>query len=78
MDILNSIFSFFAKFFEVLGAVSGVNPCSGWFDEPEVPEELTKLYGTKEQTKKYSNLAEKCKKSIEVKLYNKKRKFILR
>jgi AgrD protein len=44
MDFLNSIFSFVAKFFEVLGAVSGVNPCGGWLDEPEVPEELTKLY----------------------------------
>jgi AgrD protein len=44
MDFLNSIISFVAKFFEVLGAASGVNPCGGWLDEPEVPEELTKLY----------------------------------
>ena len=45
-----------------------------WYNALKIAEELTKLYGTKEQTKKYSNLAEKCKKSFEVKFYNKKRK----
>ncbi|WP_210145941.1 cyclic lactone autoinducer peptide [Staphylococcus sp. GDH8C107P] len=44
MNLLNAFFSFFAKFFELIGTVAGINPCSGWFDEPEVPEELTKLY----------------------------------
>ena len=45
-----------------------------WYNALKIAEELTQLYGTKEQTKKYSNLAEKCKKSFEVKFYNKKRK----
>ena len=35
---------------------------------------FTKLYGTKEQEKKYNELAEKCKKSFTEKFYNKRRK----
>ncbi len=45
-----------------------------WYNALKIAEELTKLYGVKEQTEKYSRLAQKCKKSFEEKFYNKKRK----
>ncbi|MEB7754757.1 cyclic lactone autoinducer peptide AgrD [Staphylococcus pseudoxylosus] len=44
MNIFESILSFIAKFFAVIGAISGMKPCSGFVDEPEVPKELTNLY----------------------------------
>ncbi|WP_436855741.1 cyclic lactone autoinducer peptide AgrD [Staphylococcus caeli] len=44
MNILESIFKLIAKFFSVIGAMSGVRPCTAYADEPEIPEELTKLY----------------------------------
>lgn len=45
-----------------------------WYNALKIAEELTELYGTKEQEKKYNELAEKCKKSFTEKFYNKKRK----
>ncbi|PHK48691.1 cyclic lactone autoinducer peptide AgrD [Staphylococcus edaphicus] len=44
MNIFETIFTFIAKFFAVIGAMSGVRPCTAYADEPEIPEELTKLY----------------------------------
>ena len=35
-----------------------------WYNALKIAEELTELYGTKEQEKKYNELAEKCKKSF--------------
>ncbi|MDO4381722.1 MAG: amylo-alpha-1,6-glucosidase [Clostridia bacterium] len=45
-----------------------------WYNALKIAEELTELYGTKEQEKKYNELAEKCKKSFKEKFYNKRRK----
>ncbi|MGO3050822.1 cyclic lactone autoinducer peptide [Staphylococcus casei] len=44
MNIFESILNLFAKFFSVLGVMAGAKPCGGFFDEPEVPSEITKLY----------------------------------
>ncbi|PTE94517.1 cyclic lactone autoinducer peptide [Staphylococcus equorum] len=44
MHIFESIFSIIAKFFSTLGAVAGARPCYGYFDETEVPKEITELY----------------------------------
>ena len=45
-----------------------------WYNALKIAEELTELSGTKEQEKKYNELAEKCKKSFTEKFYNKRRK----
>ncbi len=45
-----------------------------WYNALKIAEELTELYGTKEQEKQYNELAEKCKKSFTEKFYNKRRK----
>ena len=45
-----------------------------WYNALKIAEELTELYGTKEQEKKYNELAEKCKKSFTENFYNKRRK----
>lgn len=45
-----------------------------WYNALKIAEEFTELYGTKEQEKKYNELAEKCKKSFTEKFYNKRRK----
>ena len=45
-----------------------------WYNALKIAEELTELYGTKEQEKKYNELAEKCKKSFKEKFCNKRRK----
>jgi len=45
-----------------------------WYNALKIAEELTELYGTKKQEKKYNELAEKCKKSFTEKFYNKRRK----
>lgn len=45
-----------------------------WYNALKIAEELTELYGTKEQEEKYNELAEKCKKSFTEKFYNKRRK----
>jgi len=45
-----------------------------WYNALKIIEELCKLYGDEEQTKKYGKLARKCKKSFEEKFYNPKKK----
>ncbi|MGN5882448.1 MULTISPECIES: cyclic lactone autoinducer peptide AgrD [Staphylococcus] len=40
MDILNTIFKLFAFIFEKIGNLAKWYPCAGYFDEPEVPQEL--------------------------------------
>ena len=46
--IMEGLFNLFIKFctmiFEFIGFVAGANPCASYFDEPEVPKELSKLY----------------------------------
>lgn len=44
MNIFESIFNFIAKIFAFIGLMAGVRPCTAYADEPEIPEELTKLY----------------------------------
>ncbi|MBM2659445.1 cyclic lactone autoinducer peptide AgrD [Staphylococcus pseudoxylosus] len=44
MNIFTAILTIFAKFFTLIGAISSVNPCAGYVDEPEIPKELTNLY----------------------------------
>lgn len=45
MEVLvNLFFKFFTFIMEKIGFVAGDNPCNLLFDEPEVPEELSKLY----------------------------------
>ncbi|PTJ80937.1 cyclic lactone autoinducer peptide [Staphylococcus succinus] len=44
MTILESLLTLITKFFSVLGATAGALPCGGFFDEPEVPSEITKLH----------------------------------
>lgn len=45
---MENIFNLFIKFsttiLEFIGTVAGDSVCASYFDEPEVPEELTKLY----------------------------------
>ncbi|MGX0679441.1 AgrD protein [Staphylococcus capitis] len=43
-SLFNLIFKFFTVIFEFIGLVAGANPCQLYYDEPEVPEELSKLY----------------------------------
>ncbi|MEB6613323.1 cyclic lactone autoinducer peptide AgrD [Staphylococcus pasteuri] len=42
--LVNLFLKFFTSIMEFVGLVAGANPCAGYFDEPEVPDELTKLY----------------------------------
>ncbi|MBO1198325.1 cyclic lactone autoinducer peptide [Staphylococcus simiae] len=42
--LLNLFFNVFTTIIEKIGTVAGYSTCSLWYDEPEVPEELTKLY----------------------------------
>ncbi|UEX90748.1 cyclic lactone autoinducer peptide AgrD [Staphylococcus ratti] len=42
MPILEAIFNLFTSFFKSLGTFASINPCTGFFDEPEVPQELSK------------------------------------
>lgn len=44
MNIFESVLNFIAKFFALIGTISGIRPCSGYVDEPDVPKELTDLY----------------------------------
>ena len=47
---------------------------SMWYNALKIMEELTTLMRGKEEAKRYTNLAKKCKKSFNEKFYNKKRK----
>ena len=40
----NLFIKFFTTILEFIGTVAGDSVCASYFDEPEVPEELTKLY----------------------------------
>ncbi|MEL0538987.1 cyclic lactone autoinducer peptide AgrD [Staphylococcus debuckii] len=40
MDIFNAIFKLIAFIFEQIGNVAKYYMCAGYFDEPEVPQEL--------------------------------------
>ncbi|AXZ22998.1 cyclic lactone autoinducer peptide [Staphylococcus warneri] len=42
--LVNLFFKFFTSILEFVGFVAGANPCAMFYDEPEVPSELTKLY----------------------------------
>lgn len=43
-SLFNLFLKFFTMIFELIGFVAGANPCQLYYDEPEVPEELTKIY----------------------------------
>lgn len=45
-----------------------------WYNALKIMEELTKLFKNEEESKKYKDLAKKCKDSFNEKFYNKKRK----
>ena len=45
-----------------------------WYNALKIMEELTTLTKSKKESKKYAELADKCKKSFNEKFYNKKRK----
>lgn len=42
--LVNLFFKFFTSIMEYVGFVAGANPCSAYFDEPEVPKELTQQF----------------------------------
>ncbi|AGZ24791.1 cyclic lactone autoinducer peptide AgrD [Staphylococcus warneri] len=42
--LFNFVLNIFTKIFETIGLVAGANPCVMYYDEPEVPEELSKIY----------------------------------
>ncbi|RIP33208.1 cyclic lactone autoinducer peptide [Staphylococcus gallinarum] len=44
MNILDSLVSLTTKLFSALGAAAQASPCGGFFDEPEIPAELTELH----------------------------------
>ncbi|MCG7339926.1 cyclic lactone autoinducer peptide [Staphylococcus sp. ACRSN] len=44
MNILESVLNLITKLFSVLGATVGALPCGGYFDEPEIPAEITELH----------------------------------
>ncbi|WP_251518356.1 MULTISPECIES: cyclic lactone autoinducer peptide AgrD [Staphylococcus] len=44
MQIFESILNIITKLFSLLGTSATGKPCGGFFDEPEVPKELTELY----------------------------------
>ncbi len=49
-----------------------------WYNALKIAEELTELYGTKEQEKKkYNELAEKCKKELYREVFTIKKKKML-
>ena len=47
-----------------------------WYNALKIMEELTKLFKNEEESKKYKDLAKKCKDSFNEKFYNKKRKCV--
>ena len=42
--LVNLFFKFFTSIMEFVGFVAGYSPCTNFFDETEVPSELTKIY----------------------------------
>lgn len=45
-----------------------------WYNSLKIMEELCKKFGERKEAKKYTQMAEKCKKSFEEKFYNRKKK----
>jgi len=45
-----------------------------WYNSLKIMEELCKKFGDRKETKKYEEMAEKCKKSFNEKFYNSKKK----
>lgn len=45
-----------------------------WYNSLKIMEELCKKFGDRKEAKKYTQMAEKCKKSFEEKFYNRKKK----
>ena len=44
MNLLGGLFlKLFSNFMAVIGNAAKYNPCASYLDEPQVPEELTKL-----------------------------------
>ena len=44
MEFLNLFTKFFSKILELVGSVATIKTCVLYFDEPEVPKELTELH----------------------------------
>ncbi|MCD9067309.1 cyclic lactone autoinducer peptide [Staphylococcus pasteuri] len=42
--LVNLFLKFFTSIMEFVGLVAGANPCAAFYDEPEVPAEITDLY----------------------------------
>ncbi|MFU0769229.1 cyclic lactone autoinducer peptide AgrD [Staphylococcus pasteuri] len=42
--LVNLFLKFFTSIMEFVGFVAGYSPCANFFDEPEVPKELTQIY----------------------------------
>ncbi|PTH59016.1 cyclic lactone autoinducer peptide AgrD [Staphylococcus agnetis] len=40
MALFESLFKVFTIFFKTLGNFAAMDPCTAYFDEPEVPQEL--------------------------------------
>lgn len=40
MAIFEILFNLFTALFKTLGNFAAMDPCTGFFDEPEVPQEL--------------------------------------
>lgn len=44
MEFLNLFTKFFSKILELVGSVATIETCVWFFDEPDVPKELTDLH----------------------------------
>ncbi|HLR18644.1 MAG TPA: cyclic lactone autoinducer peptide [Staphylococcus sp.] len=42
--MFEAIINLITKIFSMLGTIAAINPCVGYFDEPEVPKEISDLY----------------------------------
>lgn len=43
MAIFETLFNLFINVFKTLGNFASINPCTAFFDEPEVPKELREV-----------------------------------
>lgn len=43
MNFFDNLLNLFTKLFESIGNFAKINTCTGYFDEPEVPQELLDL-----------------------------------
>ncbi|KRG08803.1 cyclic lactone autoinducer peptide AgrD [Staphylococcus sp. NAM3COL9] len=44
MFIYEVFINLITKIFSALGTIAAINPCMGYFDEPEVPKEISELH----------------------------------